>query len=215
MSSYKISEKVKKTLIQAAGELFAADGANAVSVKQIAERAGTVPNAITYHFESKDGLLTAVWKYVLAKWDAERLRKYYDENRGLLATHDGKCQLISDITDLLFEMLYAEDQPQWINVFLLRSSLTGSSKKYIDKAIFQPITPLLMEIFAKISGNNDPDSARCWTLNIMGAAAIFTSNPDNFLNERSDYKSTYSFYRRLQYMATRNALFGAGLFDKG
>lgn len=58
MSSYKISEKVKKTLIQAAGELFAADGANAVSVKQIAERAGTVPNAITYHFESKDGLLT-------------------------------------------------------------------------------------------------------------------------------------------------------------
>lgn len=47
-------------LLLAASELFAAQGADAVSVRQVAEAAGVSPAMISYYFKNKQGLMRAV-----------------------------------------------------------------------------------------------------------------------------------------------------------
>ena len=49
--------------------LFAARGADAVSVRQIAAAAGVSPGLVVHHFGSKDGLRAAVDRHVLALFD--------------------------------------------------------------------------------------------------------------------------------------------------
>ena len=57
MATYQNSEKTRLSLIEAAGELFAEKGITGVTTREIARKAGTVQNAITYHFGGINGLV--------------------------------------------------------------------------------------------------------------------------------------------------------------
>ena len=57
--------KTHDLLIQTAGKLFTLHGVKGVQAKDIARAAGTVPNAITYHFGGLDKLIDAVWEHAL------------------------------------------------------------------------------------------------------------------------------------------------------
>src|SRR5438132_3638937 len=48
---------LREAILCAAEELFATNGFNAVSVRDIAQAAGANPGSVTYHFKTKDGLL--------------------------------------------------------------------------------------------------------------------------------------------------------------
>lgn len=50
----------REALIKAASALFAANGADAVSVRQVADTAGVSPAMINYYFKDKRGLMRAV-----------------------------------------------------------------------------------------------------------------------------------------------------------
>jgi len=54
------TEARQEQIIEAALELIAADGVNALSIAGIAERVGIVPSALYRHFKSKDDVLDAV-----------------------------------------------------------------------------------------------------------------------------------------------------------
>ena len=58
--TYRVSEETRSRLIHAAGELFALRGVEAVTVREIADKADAVPNAVRYHFGDKAGLVAAV-----------------------------------------------------------------------------------------------------------------------------------------------------------
>ena len=49
-------------LVEAAAELFAAQGFKATSMRDIAKAAGMLPGSIYYHFASKDDLLLAIYE---------------------------------------------------------------------------------------------------------------------------------------------------------
>ena len=53
---------MREAILAAAEELFSTNGFNAVSVRDIAQAAGANPGSITYHFETKDGLLLEIYK---------------------------------------------------------------------------------------------------------------------------------------------------------
>jgi AcrR family transcriptional regulator len=53
---------MRETILAAAEELFATDGFNAVSVRDIAQAAGANPGSVTYHFTTKDGLLLEIYR---------------------------------------------------------------------------------------------------------------------------------------------------------
>jgi AcrR family transcriptional regulator len=52
---------LREAILCAAEELFATNGFNAVSVRDIAHAAGANPGSVTYHFKTKDGLLLEIY----------------------------------------------------------------------------------------------------------------------------------------------------------
>ena len=53
---------MREAILAAAEELFATNGFNAVSVRDIAHAAGANPGSVTYHFKTKDGLLLEIYR---------------------------------------------------------------------------------------------------------------------------------------------------------
>ena len=69
-----MKQKYTKTkILNAAEDLFAARGPNAVSLRQVISRAKVNLAAIHYHFGSKESLLQAVLSRRLVPLNAERL----------------------------------------------------------------------------------------------------------------------------------------------
>src|SRR6478736_4614578 len=59
-ASYANGERRRAEIVDAATEVFAAEGFRRLSLRQIAEEIGTNHVSLKYHFGSKDGLLEAV-----------------------------------------------------------------------------------------------------------------------------------------------------------
>lgn len=74
MNRYRNSEKTRQALINAAGELAAEHGINAVTTRAIATRAGENLGSIHYHFGGKEKLYVAVIHQVAQRWQATSLR---------------------------------------------------------------------------------------------------------------------------------------------
>src|SRR5437660_10291994 len=53
---------MREAILAAAEELFATNGFNAVSVRDIAQAARANPGSVTYHFKAKDGLLLEIYR---------------------------------------------------------------------------------------------------------------------------------------------------------
>lgn len=64
-------DPVRTRILREATRRFASQGYSAVSIQEIAERAGVTRPTLVYHFGSKEGLRDAVLTEVLAHWQAE------------------------------------------------------------------------------------------------------------------------------------------------
>ena len=53
---------MREAILVAAEELFSTKGFSAVSVRDVAQAAGASPGSVTYHFETKDGLLLEIYR---------------------------------------------------------------------------------------------------------------------------------------------------------
>ena len=210
--SYKVSEETCRRLVEAAGELFSVHGVEAVTVRDITSRAGTKPNAISYHFGGKGELVDAVWEFCMKRWNDDRMTLYCAENESLFATRDGCRQLVTDLVNILYETLYADGQPLWANLFLLRSMITAQDarrNKSFNALIFEP----LCGVFRRITGNEDRMTALCWVMNILCPGSYLTACATDFTTFEPTDRIDYAFCRRLQAMVTRNALFAVGLAE--
>ncbi len=210
--SYKVSEDTRRRLLDAAGELFACHGTEAVTVRDITARAGTMPNAVSYHFGGKEGLIDAVWEFCLREWTADRMGRYCAENEHLFETRDGKRQLVTDLIDIFYETLCADDQPLWANLFLLRTLITAQDTKrtqVFNKLLFNPLS----KVYRRITGNNDRMTARCWVMTIISPGSYLAASATDFLRFEQVSKIDHTFCRRLQGMVTQSALCLAGLAD--
>ena len=211
--SYKVSEETCRRLVEAAGELFTVHGVGAVTVRDITSRAGTKPNAISYHFGGMEGLVDAVWSRALRSWDNSRLDAYLSENERLFETRDGQRQLITDAIDIYYEILHADGQPAWINRFLMRSVITAQGADRMLQAIGSGMVGTLCSLFRRVTGNRDRMSALCWALDIIGPGAFLTASAIDFFTFTPVEKIDHTMLRRQQTMVTRNALFAAGLAE--
>ena len=208
--NYKVSEETRHRLLVAAGELFARHGVDAVTVRDIAARADIKPNAVNYHFGGKDELVEAVWEFCMKRWNDDRMTRYCAENEALFDTHDGCRQLVTDLVNILYETLYADGQPLWANLFLLRSMITAQDarrNKAFNALIFEP----LCGVYRRITGNEDRMTALCWVMNILSPGSYLTACATDFTTFEPTDRIDYAFCRRLQAMVTRNALYAAGL----
>lgn len=209
--TYKVSGETRSRLIHAAGELFALRGVDAVTVREIADKADAVPNAVRYHFGDKAGLVAAVEDFVLAPWQDGKLQKYCADNDGLYATRDGCRQMITDAIDIFYAHLMPEGQPMWASMFMLRAVLTSQWLGKEHEEIARQSMECFCRIFRKATGNDDHLSAVCWAMTIMSPGMIFSSSTLDYMTMSKSDGGDYTFLRRLQATVTRNALLALGL----
>lgn len=211
MASYKNSAKTRLSLIEAAGELFAEKGVTGVTTREIAQKAGTVQNAITYHFGGISGLVEAVWAYVLIEWEPGSFGRYLKELEKNASTPAQLAELVSGCIRFLFQIMYREDRPLWISKFLVRSALSPEGREYVAQTVSGNIVPLLTDLFRRISGRDDPDEAQCWSLRILAAPMVFTANLTEFAKFRRGSSINRKLYKKLEEVTIREALFAVGL----
>ena len=205
--------KTRELLIQTAGRLFTRHGVKGVPAKDIAQAAGAVPNAITYHFGGFDNLIDAVWVRALSSIDYELIEKHYEENRHLLKTPDGKRQLVSELIDIFFKMIWNGDGSHWEIAFLLSASITEEGQQRLMKNGCDRFAAIFAKVYTDITGNDDIESALGWVYSVFGGAVVYTTNIGMFTNILKADEIPESCYRRLQYITTRNALFSLNLLS--
>ncbi len=209
--TYKVSEETRSRLIHAAGELFALRGVDAVTVREIADKADAVPNAVRYHFGDKAGLVAAVEDFALTPWRDGKLQNYCTHNDGLYATRDGCRQMITDAIDILYAHLMPDVQPIWVSMFLLRALLTSRWLGREHEEIAKQNMEYFCRIFRRVSGNDDHLSAVCWSMAIISPGMIFSSSMLDYTTMKKSDGFNHTFLRRLQATVTRNALLALGL----
>jgi len=205
--------KTRELLIRTAGQLFTRHGVKGVQAKEIAQAAGAVPNAITYHFGGLDKLVDAVWERALGNIDYGKIEEYCEKNRHLLKTPDGKRQLVSELIALFFEMIWNGDGSHWEIAFLLNASITEEGQRRLMKNGCDRFPAIFAKVYIDITGNDDIESALGWVYSVFGGAVVYTTNIGMFTNILKTDHIPESCYRRLQYITTRNALFSLGLLS--
>jgi AcrR family transcriptional regulator len=75
----KQPEQVRRALLDCAAQIAAEQGAAAITIKAVADRAGVTKGGLLHHFDSKQALLAAVFKDLLDKMDQEIERTLADD----------------------------------------------------------------------------------------------------------------------------------------
>lgn len=125
------SDRAREALLDAAEELFAQHGIDAVSNRRIAEHAGSANHsAIAYHFGTRDDLLRALLQRISAPMAARR-SELISELTAAPTVHDViRCRLLP-----LVEHLDSLPQPSWRAQFLAQLRSSPSARVISEESV--------------------------------------------------------------------------------
>lgn len=107
---YQNGIRRRREIIESASRIFASQGFNSGSLRQIAKEVGVTPAALARHFDSKEGLLAAV----LDNWDAAQAR----------ARNPGDVRGLASFVRLRESVIHNQENRGLIELFL---TLAGES----------------------------------------------------------------------------------------
>ncbi len=209
----KAGDNSKQALLLAAKRLFAVRGINAVKLSEVADAAGIDACMIHYHFGGKSGLIEAVVKSALDRWHEIQLDSYFARNHELLETREGQQVFIAGMVEKVFSTMGGTQGMQDpANVIFLQvlQSPCAARDEVIGKHI-KPLVNVFYEVYRKITGSDDFDSAFCWFLILVCPNYVSMVNPGMIDPLHPTGKIPETFHRRLQYATTQLLLHGLGL----
>jgi len=147
--------ETRQRLLEAAGEVFAARGFRAATVREICQRAQANLAAVNYHFGDKERLYTAVLQYTFHCAEPLPL------DLGLSGEASVEERLRAFIRSHLFS-LFAEGRPAWHRKLIAREMAepTQALETVVDQTI-RPEAELLMAIVRDVLGP-DAHPQRVW-----------------------------------------------------
>jgi len=155
--------------LEAAGEVFAAAGFRAATVREICQRAGANVAAVNYHFGDKAGLYLAVLKS-----GAEETVKKYPPTLGLGPQATAEEQLHAFVRSLLFRIV-EQGQSSWHGKLMAHeiAEPTEALAELIDK-VFRPLLERLLAIVQKLLGPHATKTqVRQCALSVLGQCLYY------------------------------------------
>lgn len=183
-------ENTRDRLIKVAMEMFAEQGFDKTSVRELAKKADANIAAINYHFGGKEGLYQAVLEYIVNYMDswAMPLVKAYES---FLQEQNGKYEMnktINWIEEFIDTFITRAFESYESNILLhkiivreqLKPSL-GFSKIY-SMASLKLAEHIISDLLSKISNENE-DKIIIYTNSIIGLMHRFVSANSSIRNE--------------------------------
>lgn len=174
-------EDTRRRILESALDLFAAQGYEGASTRQIAEGAGVNLPAIQYYFGNKEGLYRAIIEDIVA--DTERHMAGVSPR--VRAALDDPAAPPAELTELLCEMLEtfvtlvtSGTQVESRRLFFARAEVeeTPGLDRLHDNGMRQIFNPCLA-LLSRIHGKSETDQEMTMrTMALIGQVVIFCSN---------------------------------------
>lgn len=167
----------RELIMDAAAELFAARGVTSTSIDEIAERAGIAKGSVFYNFESKSGLVEAVFAR-----SSERFAQALDEAARGRSGDALRAELVRTLLRLL------QEYPDSARVMVTEMFRTERTWRESIQAWRQlALTPLVEDMVAH---GMEPPDARTQAAAIVGATLVaglewLVFHPERSLDEIS------------------------------
>jgi AcrR family transcriptional regulator len=145
------SERARKSLVDAACQVFAQHGYQSATVRQICSRAGQNPSAINYHFGSKEELYRQVLRLAGPR--------EHDPPTDLLQAASSRDRLKAFIALFLAESLGAEEEPWKARVMVQELASPSAMLDDLVRTAIRPHFDALQATVADLLGlGESPDA---------------------------------------------------------
>ncbi len=154
------SNSRNEALLRAAAELFASQGFNATSMRDIAKAVGMLPGSIYYHFPSKDDLLLAIYEAGVEQITTtfEAAIDSEDPWQRLQAGTSALIRAVSEesaYTRVIFKVTPDEVPRYRLELITLRDAFEAKFKVLVDDLPLQPwVDKHLLRLMILGAGNH-------------------------------------------------------------
>ncbi len=213
MVKTSIADHTKLSLLEAAGTLIAEQGnVDAVTVRDIAERANVNPAMIKYYFGDKASLLSALMDYVIMPSQHLPISYYYQQNKTLLNTKDGQVIFINGLIDTFCHYFSPEELSGFRRhlVYQILRRTNALDDDFISRFFIREVKVFAI-VHEKITGNNDPDRIYNWFLSIFIPLAIRLSRSEHKFDLNQKLNLSEHFNARMIFFCKQQLLTGLGL----
>lgn len=171
-----MSEEQKDTkldIIEAAGELFAESGIDAVGIRTIAEKAGVNIAAINYHFGSKENLSVEIFRHIVSCSSKLEIPEII-EKLGDDPSRADLASAIHDVISTLFEPFTGEQHPIWQDRYVIRIMLRPPEAfQAVMKEFFLPEHKALKRLVLLARPDLDDQRAMALALSLNAHTAFY------------------------------------------
>ncbi len=172
----------KLALVEAAGQLFAEQGFDAVSTRMIADKAGVNLGGIHYHFGSKEKLYVAAFRHVAVSFKSTCFEDVAEERPELMDTPQGVVRIIRMALKTLFRDIMSPLEDSWKRALILRELFSSSSAlPTLSRDVFKPKLDRDIDFFRKVR----PDVAEATLIiwgNMLHAQMVFYLQAQDVIN---------------------------------
>lgn len=178
--TYQRGEDTRRRLIEAALEVFAAEGYEGATTRMLAKQAMVKLPAIPYYFGSKEGLYRAVVDDIVERVEgilaptAKRARAALKDKK---LSREALLALLSDLLDALAMLFAAAENSESVRVFLSRAEIEREATLApLHQSFSQHMLKPCAELIGRLTGKAARDQTTMLrTMAVLGQVQIFCS----------------------------------------
>ncbi len=167
-------------LLHTAGILYARQGFDSISTRQVTSAAGVNLAAIAYYFGGKDGLQQAVIDHVVARSN-EHIGRIFAELDAAIDSADGDRALLAEATtrfgsDILQTCLPLDLQTWWVAVITRALGLLSPGEEQIYEMVFLPCHRVVRKLVEAATGQQNFEHVGIVTEALVGDFLMICRN---------------------------------------
>ena len=152
---YARGEETRRRIVDAAMEVFAAEGFARASTRRIAAEAGVNPPALQYYFDSKEGLHRACGELIIGHC-SEIMQPAMDAGEAALAGggRDEALEALLNLLDTLADLSATHERtPAWTR-FMTRAQIDDAAPAYweVKRSLSGPMNDLTIRLIGAAVG---------------------------------------------------------------